>query len=352
MFLLLVLLLALVPFTSAVPALVPYGQLFTALGVLTPVGLALLGNIHPTVDVQNQLSFVGHVINPANLAALVGTIGPVVPNMDNGYYFCWRCARRIPTGHEWKDPLIFIWVWWSAVPLLMHLRCAYYQLSANGHEAFTFAYRGLTRAHAHFQCNLRGAVNNYPEARIFQKLQMTMDIANVSVFLLSFPVVLIGGGEFAYEADFFITAKYFIINPMTHLTNYLPDAAPIFACGQIKNFHFIKDTSKEGAVSISGTIRMEHHYSVFTLIVVQMLHPVTGVVVYFCLNGLQLQNMCAPGTVAIPTMPAADVSRIFVVVFFLIFSSFASFKKHICCYIIHSYILTFFFSLLFFFYSF
>ena len=60
------------------------------------------------------------------------------------------------------------------------------------------------------------------------------------------------------------------------LTNYLPDAAPIFACGQIKNFHFIKDTSKEGAVSISGTIRMEHHYSVFTLIVVQMLHPDWG----------------------------------------------------------------------------
>ena len=53
MFLLLVLLLALVPFTSAVPALVPYGQLFTTrprTGRTTRFGAQIKTSSHVVVD--------------------------------------------------------------------------------------------------------------------------------------------------------------------------------------------------------------------------------------------------------------------------------------------------------------
>ena len=125
------------------------------------------------------------------------------------------------------------------MPLLIHLHCAYHQLQLNGHEVQVYANRGTTAAFANLLCNVWGGQDNYPEARTFQNLQQTNDAAQLTTYLAHAPIVFLAGCEHAAEADFLITFKQLILNPDTHLKNFLPTALEFLACAQIKSCELI-----------------------------------------------------------------------------------------------------------------
>ena len=152
----------------------------------------------------------------------------------------------------------------------MHTRCAYHQLALNGFESAVYLNRQDTNAFAHLRCNMRMGQTNYPEARIVQILQIAMDAANLGIYLLVFPIIIIGGGEYAFEADFLITAKHFIIDPFIHLLNFVATDIPVFAMAQVKRMVCGRDKKNELR---SATLNCHHHYSRFTLIVIRAFVP-------------------------------------------------------------------------------
>jgi len=245
---------------------------------LTENGRKVLQDAGDLQRVIDQLQYSG--LDPT----LPQQIGVGIPTgMSAEDVFCWMCGRNVPDEAQMFDPLIYGWFYNQQRPGVAHFTCAYHRMVPTGHEHKVYKHRVRTNACAHYRCNQRGAVANYPENSEVQRLQMTFDRNNLTR-LGETPFVLVPGGEYAYEADALLIPK--VVYPH-FVSDYSPQCVPMFASIQVKLCRIRR--AQNG--TLTGTIKLRHHYSRYTKVLIIFLYP-NNDRIYCTLDGNIFEDMC------------------------------------------------------------